>query len=191
MSQVFYNPEKQIYEVNAPEGKIATYWFFYGCSVPQQFGRLRFKVGLFPARCAENPDNNYPRGSKGLYAYFDKKEEGWQKQQQEQQRDQSGTAGHPKHKHRALSPMKGYSRARMLSSPRKVPGPPTHLSSPRLSEDSDEPMGGHRPQCCCFLAELPHEHNGTCGDHVHRMMVSACLQDDNGLKLLDDSLALD
>ncbi len=309
MSQVFYNPEKQIYEVNAPEGKIATYfvfpptlqtgdklpplyihawdqdvlfkfdgdynaetdnleffiegpigyiykislqvdlpeqtyawkikrhghtnigrsngatrlfvpralclssstlldselevvkrWSFYGCSVPQQFGRLRLKVALFPARCAENPDNNYPRGSKGLYAYFDKEEGGQkqqqqqhqeqQQQQQEQQRDQSGTAGHPRHKHRAPSPVKGYSRARMLSSPRKFPGPPTHLSSPRLSEDSDAPVGRHRQQCCCFLAELPHEHNGTCGNHVHRM-VSTCLQDDDGLKLLDDSVALD
>ncbi len=52
------------------ETEVVKGWTFYGRSVQQQFGRLRLKVAFFPARCADNPENVYPRMSKGLARYM-------------------------------------------------------------------------------------------------------------------------
>jgi len=42
-------------------------WTFRGRAIPEQFGRLRLKVRLTPARCVQNQDSN--RLSQGLGAY--------------------------------------------------------------------------------------------------------------------------
>ncbi len=52
------------------ERSVMRRWTFFGPSVPDRFGRLRLKVAFSPARCADNPENNFPRGSKGLLRYF-------------------------------------------------------------------------------------------------------------------------
>ncbi len=158
------------------EQEVVKRWSFYGQAVPQQFGRLRLKVAFFPARCAENPDNNYPRGSKGLDAYFDKSQP--VAQPQHEHPDQG--AGQPKHQHKAPSPMRGYSRgAEALPSPKEEPGPPTHLASSRLGPDSAKMSSkrqAQQKQCCCFLVDLSHEHNGTCGNHIHRPFGTSSVQ---------------
>jgi len=58
------------------ESDVIKRWTFYGSSVPEQFGRLQLKVQFDVARCGENPDNNFPRMSPGLKAYYPNPDEG-------------------------------------------------------------------------------------------------------------------
>ena len=136
------------------EQEVVKRWTFYGQSVPQQFGRLRMKVSFFPARCGENPDNNYPRGSKGLYRYFKEEEPA-----AEAPRGSAPFAGFS-HKQKGVS---GAGRAAPMDTPKKEPGPPTHLKPSKASKDKKD-----QAKCCCFLAQVPHDHNEDCGSsHIH------------------------
>ncbi len=134
-----------------PEQDVLKRWTFFGQSVPQQFGRLRLKVAFFPARCGENADNH--RDSKGLYNYFDKEESEY---------------------------LKGYKERTpptMTSSERNRPQPAPPTSSQQMEMEQPPPEEVQEPtppskskqaRCCCFLAEVPHDHNQACGDHVHK-----------------------
>lgn len=118
--------------------KVVKRWTFHGPTVPEQFGRLRLKISFQPARCGENPENNYPKGSKGIFKYMEPQGTG---------EERKGQPGAFQGRQGELSPaFVGMSEIPAASAEKLTP-------LPNLSEQASETTGffGSRkskPTCC-------------------------------------------
>ncbi len=162
-------------------------WSFSGRSVPQLFGRLRMKVAFSPARCAENPNNDHPRVSEGLYAYLNRgKGPG---QEEEKEEEEVRRPLHPS------APLKGFSQylpeghheaekqeVHREEDTHPPPPPPRsaapHATPPRTplalelpsSRISPDVTASHKFEkqnrrcCCCLVLDADgHVHGDACG----------------------------
>ncbi len=74
---MFFVPRSICLEPKAllrPEVDVVNRWSFFGESIPARFGRLRLKMKLAKAKCAQNPEAAGDRQSVGLRGYYELEE---------------------------------------------------------------------------------------------------------------------